>query len=297
MQVLWSELDTRLLSPRLWSKFAPPVGGVFRSTASGNPAIGFFDDFLNFGGLLATNDGLYHSEGNHYRSYQTASCYLLNVACSATPASVAPTSYGAISFNPTSGVVDNDTVSLAWGGNFNSPYGSFPFNVIPGMSKDLAFECRIQVSSIAETIGNVFVGLAGAAGVDPVAAAVPITQSDAFATTQSLLGFGRLAAASTGAFGLYYERASGTTASVAGVATAVAATYIKLGFYWDAARQEVIPYIDGAKVARSLQVAKATTGATPWPNDYMTAVAGIMQTDGTTAQKLTMDWWACAQAV
>jgi len=33
------------------------------------------------------------------------------------------------------------------------------------MSKDLVFECRFKVNTIADNIGDIFFGLAGAAGV------------------------------------------------------------------------------------------------------------------------------------
>ena len=286
--------SNRLFSPKLWRGLAPPMtSGPFVSP-SGNPAIGCFDDFVGFGGTLSSTTGSYYSGVNRYLSYQTASTLLTNVALTPTPASVAPTSVGAIIFQPVAGVVDNDQISLQWGGHELTPFGSFPFSVIPNMSNDLAFECRLKVNTISDNIGDIFIGLAGAAGVAPAAVSVPITQTpDTLATTVSLLGFHKLAGVGD-KFDFVYERASGTTASKTDVATLVADTYIKLGFRYSSQRKTVSLFVDGAEVT-SKRVAASITGATPWPNDYMAPMIATMQVDGTTGMTPTVDWWACAQ--
>lgn len=286
--------NNRLFSPKLWRGLAPPyTSGPFTSP-SGNPAIGMFDDFVGFGGTLSTNTGSYSSGVNRWLSYQTASTLLTNVALTPTPASVAPTSVGAIIFQPTSGVSDNDQISLQWGGHELTPFGSFPFAVIPGMSNDLAFECRLKVNTIADNIGDIFIGLAGAAGVAPAAVSVPITQTaDTLATTVSLLGFHKLSGDGDKA-DFVYERASGTTASKTDVATLVADTYIKLGFRYSGRTKTVSLFVDGEEVT-SKRVASSVTGVTPWPNDYMAPMIATMQVDGTTGMTPTIDWVACAQ--
>lgn len=297
MYLAWSELDSnRLFSPKLWKGMAPPVGsGVFQ-TQSGNPAVGVFDDFVGFGGVLSTNTGSYYSGANRYLGYQTASTLLTNVALTPTPASVAPTSIGAIIFQPTAGISDNDQISLQWGGHELTPFGCFPFAVIPGISKDLVFECRFKVSAITDSLGDLFIGLAGAAGVAPAASAVPITQTaDTLATTVSHLGFHKLSGDGD-KIDLSYERASGTVATKADVGTLVADTYIKAGFRWNAATKTCSIYIDGAEISAS-KVSATTSGATPWPNDYMAPVLASMQVDGTTALTMTVDWYAVAQYI
>lgn len=295
MDLNFSELHSgRLFSPKLWRGLAPPLASGPFTSQSGNPAIGMFDDFVGFGGTLSSTTGSYYSGLNRYLSYQTASTLLTNVALTPTPASVAPTSIGAIIFQPTSGVADNDQISLQWGGHELTPFGSFPFSVIPGMSQDLAFECRLKVNTISDNIGDIFIGLAGAAGVAPAAVSVPITQTaDTLATTVSLLGFHKLSGDGD-KFDLAYERASGTVARKADVATLVADTYIKLGFRYSGQSKTVSIFVDGAEVSAS-RVAPSVTGATPWPNDYMAPIIATMQVDGTTGMTPTVDWWACAQ--
>ncbi|HUT60698.1 MAG TPA: hypothetical protein VNA25_22870 [Phycisphaerae bacterium] len=277
------------LSQALWAGMPLDQIIAFRDPSVG---FGFFDNFTDFGGILSTSDGQYHSEGNTYRSYQTASTFITNVAFTPTPASVAPTAIGAIKFSPTAGIVDNDIMTLVRGGNIATPYGGFPFSMIPGMSRDLVFEARFKTSSVTASIGNFFVGLGGAAGVDTASADCPIA-ADVLATTLSMIGFGRFGTSTT-ALGLFYERASGTVATKAAVGTLVADTYIKAGFKWDGAMQTLTPWIDGVEQPAS-RCSKAIAAATPWPNDYMTAIASARQIDGTTASELTMDWWACAQ--
>lgn len=290
----YSELNSnRLFSPKLWRGLAPPTTGVF-TTPSGNPAIGVFDDFVGFGGVLSTNAGVYQSGVNRYISYQTASSLITNVALAA--ASTAPTSIGAIILQPPAGITDNDQNTLQWGGHELTPYGCFPFSVMPGVSKDLVFECRVKVNTIADSIGDFFIGLAGAAGVAVSASAVPITQTaSTMATTVDHLGFHKLSGDGD-KFDLSYERASGTVATKADVATLVADTYIKVGFRYSGHNKTVSIFVDGAEVVAS-RVSATITGATPWPTDYMAPVIATMQVDGTTALTPTVDWYACAQYI
>lgn len=293
----FSELHgDRLYSPKLWRGLAPPLTSGSFTSPSGNPAIGVFDDFVGFGGTLSSTTGSYYSGVNRYIAYQTASSLITNVALTPTPASVAPTSIGAIILQPPSGITDNDQNTLQWGGHELTPFGSFPFAVIPGMSKDLAFECRLKVNTISDSIGDIFIGLAGAAGVAPSAANVPITATaDTLATTLSLLGFHKLSGDGD-KVDFAYERASGTTAYKTDVATLVADTYIKLGFRYSGKTKTVSLFVNGTEVSAS-RVAASVTAATPWPNDFMAPIIATMQVDGTTAMTPTVDWYACAQYV
>lgn len=288
MNVLYHTLDTRWLSSGLWKGM--PLDALL------NPwdrrgGFAFVDDFRDFAGVLSSTAGVYYSEGHRYLTYQTASTLLTTVADSVTPASLSPIHLGAIQFGPTSGVADNDEIHMMLGGHPLTPYGPFPFAVIPGVSNDLVFEARFKVADSSASIGDFFIGLAGATGVLPVATGVPITSSDAFATTQSLLGFSKLGA-DADTINLCFERASGTVHEEADIATMADATYIKAGFRFNGETKTLDYYIDGEKVAT---LGTGHTGATPWPNDYLTPLVSTVQIDGTTAQNFTLDWWACAQ--
>jgi hypothetical protein len=280
-QALWSNIPLEML-----------LGGK-----NADLGIAMFDNFLSFGGALSTNDGTYHSEGNNYLSYQTASTFIAPVALTPTPASVAPTSYGAVKFSPTTGVADNDIMTLQWGGQLATPYGSYPFAVVPGVSGDLVFECRLKLSDSSASIGDFFIGLGGAGGTQLMTAVLPIADADTLTTTHSLLGFSKLGTEADGAY-LTHQRSGGTVARANKVAALVDNTYIKLGFRWDSATQVLTPYVDGVPVDDYKVLAgtgTGRTGATPWPNNYMAPVCCCHQIDGTTAQELTLDWWGCAQ--
>jgi hypothetical protein len=288
MKATFDDLNSRWISAALWKQL--PLEPVTDKWDRRN-GVAMVDDFTSFAGLVASNVGRYHSEGNNYLSYETNACSIVNLALTPTPASVSPTSLGAIVLTPDT--TDGSTVALQYGGSVTAPYGCFPFAVIPGISGDLVFEARFKVSGITAARGNFFIGLAGAAGVAPIATAIPITSSDVFATTLSLLGFGRLTAG-TSNLDLFYERASGTVATIASQATMVADTYVKAGFRYDAATGIVIPWIDGKPVAAAYRTTPAISAATPWPNDYMTPIVAVEEI-GTAALTLTLDWWACAQ--
>ena len=298
MKTTFDELDAggasganRWISSALW-KHLPLEPVTDRWDRRGGVAM--VDDFTDFNGALSTNDGQYYSEGNTYYAYQTASTFIVPVALSGTPASVLPASVGAIALYGATGITDNDIMGMLWGGQKAAPYGSFPFAVIPGISGDLAFEARFKVSSVAASIGDLFIGLAGAAGVQMLTATSPIADADTLVTTHSLLGFSRLAAETTQLY-LTYERASGTVARTLNMTTLVADTYIKAGFFYNGAQQTLTPYIDGAAVAAAYRIGRATANATPWPNDYMAPMICAKQIDGDTKQTVTLDWWACAQ--
>jgi len=285
------------LSPEIWGNF--PYESIF-SKADRNIGYGFFDDFTDFGGALSTNDGQYWSEGNRYLSYQTASTFIVPVADSSAATTTAAIHHGAIKFSPTSGVADNDIMTLQLGGQLATPYGAFPYNVCPSvlLSRDLAFECRMKLSDSSASIGDFFIGLAGAAGVQLMTAVLPIADADTLGTTFSMLGFSKLGADADLAY-LTYERASGTVARTRQAATLVDDTYIKLGFRWYAADKQLRVYADNTEVSACFLTSAVTgtagTGTTPWPNDYMTPICCCKQIDGTTAQVLTLDWWACSQ--
>ena len=168
-----------------------------------------------------------------------------------------------------------------------------PFALIPNTSGELYFEAYFKVSSDTTAIYDCFVGLAGSGcGVT----ALPLTASDILGST-SAIGFGHLQADTTD-LGLMYNRSGGTPSRTAAVATLAADTFIKAGFNWSRKRNSVIPYINGVAMdgiaGTSKIISPTVTGATPWPNDYMTLCASILNYT-TTSVNMTLQWWAAAQ--
>lgn len=286
MDLRWSELDTRLLSPKLWKGFAPPQGGVFPPTASGNPVVGLFDDFNGFGRCCPASSGLafYQSNGITYRAFENDDGSIAAATPTTTPA-VDANGIGVISL--TAGNTDNDDTVLQAGGCSASTM--VPFNVIYATAKELCFECRFKYSSITAGTTDFFIGLFGANGA---ANDGWLADDSANFADNDLLGFSRTLATGTSGLTLVYDRVGGTTATHAtGVDTLVADTYVKAGFRWRAATRTLDIYSDGEYVTR---VTAATASATPWPTLYMNFLAGV-KFQATTQDVMYIDWWACAQ--
>lgn len=289
MDLMWSELDeARLLSPKLWKGFAPPVGGIFPGTQSGNPVLGLFDDFNAFGatGAVSTSTTYFQSNGITYLGYNDTTVVPTAPATPTTTPSVDENGPGVIYLQ--ADTTDNDLACIQAGSGTMCP-----FHVIPTRYQELCFECRIKVSGIHETATsgetNLFIGLAGTGACADSGVWVDNSASMA---SNNFLGFTRLGAMST-TMDFKYQRASGTESQKDDVVTLVADTYVKLGFRYHASRKQCSVWVDGAEVTAA-RVSSTITGATPWPSLYMTFLAAT-QYQATTSDVLYIDWWACAQ--
>ncbi|MBM4093832.1 MAG: hypothetical protein FJ276_31160 [Planctomycetes bacterium] len=283
MDLMWNELDTRLLSPKLWKGFAPPINGVFPNTANGNKVVGLFDDFTGFGRCCPASSGLayYTSNGISYRAFEDDDGSITAAVPTTTPA-VDANGIGVIKL--TGGNTDNDDTVLQAGGG-----SMMPFNVIYATAKELVFECRVKYSSIADGDTDFFFGLFGAAGA--VNNGWLADDSAAFADND-LLGFTRTLSTGTSALKFVYDRVGGTTGTHATtVHTMVADTYFKVGFRWKQQTRKTEIYTNGEYVTA---VAASVAAATPWPTLYMNFLAGVKY-QATTQDSMYIDWWACAQ--
>jgi len=286
-QLTWNELDSdRLFSAKLWGGLAPPVSGPFHSTASGNPVIGLFDDFVGWGdiGDLSTADGWAVSNGIAYHLYVDSDAALgaipgIMAAVPGTTPAVDINGPGVIVMSPDTDA-DDDIIIQA--GNSRM----MPFNVIPGTAKDLAFETRFKINDITASETDFFIGLGGLA-----ACANTGVLSDTTGTLSSndFLGFGRWDAETNLRFG--YQRVSGTQAEIDDCHTLVADTYLKAGFRYHADTETCGVYINGVLFDT---VTTAETNATPWPSLFMNFICSVKQ-QATTCHHMYIDWWACAQ--
>lgn len=285
MQTLFTELDTRLLSPRLWKGFAPPVVGSFPDLPSGVEVRGLFDDFDSFGAVSATaaNATYFQSNGNSYRGFNDGTTPVITAAAvPTTTPSVSENGPGVIVLRPDTTAANNSSVFQAGGGTM------MPFHVIPSRMQELAFECRFKVSSVNASESELFIGLAGTGAC---AAGGVITTGNTLASN-NFLGFSRLGSQGS-AMSLSYQRVGGTAASKANVLTLAADTYIKAGFRYHAARKQLSIWVNGEEVGTA-RVASSITGATPWPSLYMNFCAAVNY-KATANHQLYVDWWACAQ--
>lgn len=272
----FTELDGRGLSGEVWKHFAPPSGAGFPRTASGNPAHGFYDDFVS-GSDTSLESG--------YILLQTATGTVLQIASQqASPGIRRLTS-----------AADNDEAVIQLGNGLDiGPY-------VP-LSKTLCFEARVRVNAAAIVAGDhgFFVGLwtGGAAG--GAIANLMFAAGDTIYATANLIGFQHLAAEST-ALDAVYQKTGQTKVDGAvdtdldTVHTLVADTWVKLGFRFEPTRpRKLVWYVDGVE---KCSIPEASIAAAAFPDattDLMQPTIGMRGVDATSAY-LDIDWWAVAQ--
>lgn len=273
MNVGMTDMNVRGLSPAIWGKFAPPVGGTFQSTSSGNQAFGFFEDFLH---KAATTlyDGWF--------SLLTGTGTYLRIATDWDPD--APTTTG-IGLWQMLNTADNDESILAFGNALDAP---FKLN-----KRDLAFECRIKCATVAASQYGLFVGLA-ADGAE--ATTKLINASNAIDNTYDLCGFQKLYGETTAVDAMYQNGGvtkvdGAVTTKLDSIGTLVAATYIKLGMLYTASPRKLTWYVDG--VAKCSLTA-AEMAATSFPAAFLTPMI-VLASGGTDDYTSVVDWIACAQ--
>ncbi len=285
MLTTFSSFDDRGLSGKLWSGFSPPTANGFESMAAGNPAFGFFDDFLRF-------DGTTLSQG--YFTLATGTGAVAQVASDydrSTTANKLSTGLGELQLSATA---DNDEGVLAFGNGLDAPFTL-------AQKRDLAFECRVKMSVILAADYCFFVGL-GELGAQATTKIFDGGQD--LDNTYDLLGFQHLIAESTAIDGMY--QVGGQTPVDGAVNTGldtlhtlVADAYVKLGFRYRASTNTIHWYVNGAEDKGSrlnLATIEAADSGTFPDDNFMTPMA-IIGTDQATPMLATFDWWACAQAL
>lgn len=277
----FSELDWRGLSPKLWKGFAPPVGGKFQSTASGNPAFGFFDDFLEYGGtsldqgyyILGTGTGTALPADTNYDS--------------SSAAQKLATGLGIVNMLATA---DNDEAIIAGGGSASGADFKLDHSVGYG---DLVFECRVLSDILLVDDWAWFIGLIEAGG-QATAQCFDVNQDPA--STDDQLGFLKLMADTTGVDTYCKNQATADQGTV-DIHANVASQYVKLGFKWSSLADRVSFFVDGVEQTSFALDKRTLTAALAdcFPDDnYMTPIICVV-TDQATDMTMKVDWWACAQ--
>lgn len=280
MLTSFDTLGARGLSAKLWAGFAPPVGNMFESYGSGNPAFGIFDDFL-----WKASTSLYDG----YVLVQTGTGTVTRIASTYDPTSsttISTTSLGTTQMLVTA---DNDEAVIAFGNSLDAPFHL-------GRKKDVAFECRLAASNVAADDYALFAGL-GELGAELTTCIFDANQD--LVNTYDLLGFHHYMTDSTAVNGLYQVggQTAGTAVTntdLAALHTLVASTYVKLGFRYRAQYGTLHWYVNGVedKDAR-LVIGNLTAGTFPDDN-FMTPMIALV-TDQANDSIAYVDWWACAQ--
>jgi hypothetical protein len=280
MHTHFEDISTRLFSPKLWKGFGAPQNmnpsGSSYQTPSGNPAFGFFDDFHTFNATSLV--GPYMN--------------LLTAGCTAALAADTATEKGVLAL-AVDGNAANDEAILKWGG-----LASAPFKLA---DNDLCFECRLAVSAITAAKWSVGIGLGEANMIVTDGFFVDTTGALA---DKNFLGFNKLLA-EAGVFDAAYK-ADGQTYQNGAVKTklnalhtAVAATYVKLGFRYRAHPKTIEFFVNGSVPGGNTSPAKLTAAeidAATFPDDtFLAPIIGIKDIAGNAAMSMSIDWVACAQ--
>jgi hypothetical protein len=279
MNTTMDDFDSRLPSGRLWKGFAPPMsmgpyGSGFQE-GSGNPSFGFFDHFF----ATPTTTLL-----SPYLKLIGTGCTVEQIVSTSTEKGIMQLALD--------GNADNDEVVLQWGRGIEAPFQL--------ADKDLVFECRLAVSAITAAKWDIGVGL-GEVGMG--ATDVFFADTSGLAD-RNFLGFVKLAAEGAAWDGAYkadgqtYQNGA-TKTKLDTLHTAVAATYVKLGFRYRAHPKTVEFYVNGVMPGGTIAPARLTASeidAATFPDDVLLApIIGAKDQAGDTALTVKVDWWGCAQ--
>lgn len=281
MHTLHEDMSTRLFSPRVWRGFAPPsafsVNGNSAVGASGNPAFGFFDDFLTF------------SETTLVGPY----AILKGAGCTASKVADTAPAKGILSMT-LDGNADNDECVMKWGSTLSAPFYL--------ANNDLAFECCLALSSITAAKHDIAVGLGQA---DMITTDLLFGDTSGLAD-KNFCGFVKLAA-EAGVFDgsykadgqTYQNGATKTKLDALSTFTASVTTYVKLGMRFRANPRTLEFYVNGVMPGGNISPAKLTASeidAATFPDDtFLAPIIGLKDQAGDTALNVQVDWWACAQ--
>lgn len=189
----------------------------------------------------------------------------------------------------------DDEVAIQLGNGLDD--GAFSFATDIG----LAFEGYIRPSATTAAKWSWFFGMAlgGAAGAAITDLAFVDTTGLVYGTS-NLVGFQRLSAESTALDAMY--QASGQTkvdgavnTALDSVGTLAAATWIKLGFFYNPYPRTLEWFVNGAKVC---SIGQAALDAAAFPDAaYFQPTFVAKDVAGDTAITLDLDWWTIAQVV
>ena len=281
MHVTFEDISTRLFSPRVWRGFSAPTAfsptGSVATGGSGNPAFGFFDDFLTFNETSLVGP---------YANLVTATGTLAKVADT-------DAAKGILSATIVGDAAEEENV-LKWGSLLSAPFKL--------ADKDLAFECCLSMSAITAAKWNIAVGLGQA---DMLTTDLLFTDGDILAD-KNFCGFVKLvgeAGVFDGAYKAdgqtYQDGATKTKLNALATFTAGVTLYKKLGLRYRAHPKTIEWYVDGIMPGGQTAPAKLTAtevDAATFPDDaFLAPFIGIKDGVGDTALNVQVDWWACAQ--
>lgn len=249
----------------------------------------FFDDFESFYPVTVTTAAGQLQPGNGYFAYIEADATVGSILPLATKTG------GVVKFLTSTDAADGDNhdTVLTTGGNV-AALGAISDTA--GSDKLTIFESRIQLPSVTNGDGSIFVGC----GEEGLAAAnTPIADDSGHVlSSDDLIGF-FISEDDNDALKFVYRKNGGATQTVLTYGTALAAdTWYNLGFVYDpAAKASERIKIFVNNVEQSTYVTAANIAAATFPDgEELALVAAIKASANADAQNFLMDSWAFYQS-
>lgn len=250
-------------------------------TADPNVGWGFWDDFTDYmlPGTQTTEIAL-----GRYKVMSPASGKIIS---DSMPHSAAPTTTAQGGIISVLDDTDNDASSIGT--------QACPFSLSTTLAGKLWFEARIATDSIATATTGFFVGL-GENLVATFSTTIPLGDGNATSNTLALVGFNRLEAGLGVLNTSYSDHATSWTDIQASAGAIVAATWIKLGMYFDPSNTtECLQFfVNGVKTTTSMTKAALAALTHLDAKGLGPCFAQCAGASGTTTYGY-MDWWGCAQ--
>lgn len=262
----------RGLSPALWADF--PISDIQQGL---RPGCFFFDDFLTSAFTVPTSE----ANCGIYKGFSSTG----GVMTQSSDSTAANNAFGAIALGSDG---DDEGASIA---TVPLPFKlTGPQATAAARSGKFVFECRVKVSSIADTISDCFIGLMDQA---TLTATVPITATAGTLADENLVGFHRL-----GTDGDYWDvkyKADGQTVVThhSDAQVIVADTYLKLGMIYDPLTTVLSFFGNGLSLGTGYTL--VATAGNPFPNDVQMGLVAATLNAAAGSPTFTLDWWAAGQ--
>ena len=167
---------------------------------------------------------------------------------------------------------------------------SNPFE-ISRTSQPLAFECRVKVSTIADTTNDFFIGLGKPMTLTTI---VPITTTGGDLATEDLVGFYRSSADGDEINSVCCSADASHTTIQDGLTTLVADTYVKLGMLWDPKLDFKLRFFVNGIESATTHTVSATAGSV-FPNNVRLGLLIGNIAVATATYTNTVSWIKCSQ--
>lgn len=280
---------TRGLSPKLWAGM--PLDEIFGGPSKLDVGMGIFDDFDNFQMWSETGAATVLYGNNGTRGYIDTNVTISQLKYSNT---LADSGAKGVLELALAGTADNDEGSIQWGGATGAlfAFDDTAYLATTDIAKELAFEIRLRVSSIADNKIAFFVGLME----ETCAIAECLVDDTGAVIDKDWIGFSKLHADGDAVNWAHKTNGQTLVTTKTGIHVPAANTWYKYGFRYNAQSKVVTPYINGDPSWADRVTATATAAATFPDAQGLMPIIAIKDGDASgAANQLDVDWICVAQ--